>query len=311
MQARDRIGRRLQLQDFAVLKAVAETGSMRKAAVLLNTNQPSVSRTISRLEDLLGVPLLDRLPHGVKPTEYGCALLKGGTAIFDDISQTLKTIENLADPEAGEVRIGCVPPLAPSFASAIIDRFAQQHPRVVFHLTTDLVEALHAQLLDRSLDLAFAGRIGPFASPEVDFEHLLDNKCVIAAGLNSPWARRRKLELSELVSERWALPPSDSMIGSMFLEVFRASGLDYPRATVVTSQLDVRISLLSTGRFLTMFHPITLRFPQRNATLKALPLDLPYRATPMGIMTLPTRSISPVALRFIECAREMARIVER
>ena len=67
MQLRDRVGGRLKLQDLQVLMAVAEAGSMRKAAALLNTTQPSISRAIADLEATVGLPLLDRHPHGVEP----------------------------------------------------------------------------------------------------------------------------------------------------------------------------------------------------------------------------------------------------
>src|SRR6478609_7224160 len=122
MQMSDRIGRRMKLQDLHVLMAVVQAGSMNKAAALLNTGQSAISRSIAELEHTIGVRLLDRNPQGVEPTPYGRALLDGGAAVFDDLRQALKTIEFLADPTAGEVRIGCTPLLAASFVSAVIDR---------------------------------------------------------------------------------------------------------------------------------------------------------------------------------------------
>ena len=64
--------------------AVVQAGSMSKAAALLNTGQPADSRSIADLEHALGVRLLDRSRQGVRPTDYGRALLDGGTAVFDD-----------------------------------------------------------------------------------------------------------------------------------------------------------------------------------------------------------------------------------
>src|SRR5262245_35452653 len=85
MQLNERIGRRIRLHDLNVLIAVAETGSMNKAASLLNTGQSAISRSIAELEHALGVPLLDRSPRGVEPTAYGRALLSGGIAMFDEL----------------------------------------------------------------------------------------------------------------------------------------------------------------------------------------------------------------------------------
>src|SRR5882724_466441 len=107
MQINDRIGHRLKLHNLHVLMAVVQAGSMNKAAALLNTTQPAISKSIAELERTVGVRLLDRNTQGVEPTSYGRALLDGGTAVFDDLRQAVKNIEFLADPTTGEVRIGC------------------------------------------------------------------------------------------------------------------------------------------------------------------------------------------------------------
>src|SRR5215208_3480590 len=134
MQLSDRIGLRMKLQDLHVLMAVVQAGSMSKAAALLNTTQPAFSRSIAELERTIGVRLLERTPQGVEPTEYGRALLDGGTAVFDDLRQAVKNIAFLADPTAGDVRIGSSPLLVASFVSALVDRLSRRYPRIMFHL---------------------------------------------------------------------------------------------------------------------------------------------------------------------------------
>src|SRR6185437_7346933 len=134
MRLSDRIGRRIKLQDLHILMTVVQAGSMGKAARQLNTSQPNISKSIADLEHALGVRLLDRHRQGIEPTEFGHALLGGGTAVFDELRQTLKNIEFLADPSSGEIRVGCTPLLAASFASAVVDRLSQRHPGIVFHL---------------------------------------------------------------------------------------------------------------------------------------------------------------------------------
>src|SRR3954447_15612117 len=159
----DRIGSRMKLQDLHVLMTVAQAGSMGKAARILNTTQPNVSRAIGDLEYALGVRLLDRHRQGVEPTACGRALLSCGTAVFDDLRQGVKRIEFLADPTAGEVRVGCSPFLAASFVPAVVDRLSRRFPRIVFHLVTSLTEALHLELSERNVDLIISRRFEPFA----------------------------------------------------------------------------------------------------------------------------------------------------
>src|SRR3712207_1766666 len=97
-QWNERVRRRLKLRDVDVLLAVAQTGSMGKAARALNMLQPAVSKSIAYLEQTLGVPLVERSRQGVEPTPYGRVLLKRGNAVFDELRQSLEDIAHLTDP---------------------------------------------------------------------------------------------------------------------------------------------------------------------------------------------------------------------
>ena len=78
MKWTDRIGRRVKLRDLHIALAVADAGSMTRAAQELAVSYPVVSKTISDLEHTLGVKLFDRSISGVEPTHYGRALLQSG-----------------------------------------------------------------------------------------------------------------------------------------------------------------------------------------------------------------------------------------
>ncbi len=297
----------MKLQDLHVLMTVVQAGSMGKAAQRLNTTQPNISRSIAELEHTLGVRLLDRHRQGIEPTEYGRALLDCGVAAFDDLRQGVKNIAFLADPAAGELRIGTTTFLAASFVSALVDRLSRRYPRMVFHLVTGYTETLHRELAERNVDLLIIRGSGPIADPRYDFEFLFDDSYVVAAGAQNQWVRRRRIEIAELVNELWVLPPPDSVIGSIVMDAFRASGLDYPRVSVVTDCPHMRISLLATGRFVTIFPASAFRFLAKRSELRILPVELPTARRPNGIVTLKNRALSPVAKLFIDCAREVAK----
>ena len=284
MQSGDRIARRMKLHDLHILMAVAQAGSMNKAAVALNMTQPAISRSIAELEHAVGVSLLDRNARGVEPTEYGRALLDCGMAVFDDLRQAVKNIEFLADPTAGEVRIGSNPPLAASFVSAVVDRLSRRYPRIVFHLVTAETERLHRELSERNVDLLVAQRIGPLADEQLGFEKLFDDSFVVVAGAQNPWVRRRRIELAELMNELWALPPPESALGSVLMEAFRASGLDYPRATVFAIPRSADQSAWRPDAFSRSSRHPALRFPTERPQLKVLPVELPLPPVPIGIL---------------------------
>ena len=307
MQFSEHIARHMKLRDLHILMAVARAGSMNKAAVILNMTQSAVSRSIAELERAVGVGLLDRNARGVEPTTYGRALLDGGTAVFDDLHQAVKYIEYLADPAVGEVRIGSGTNHAATFVSAVIEQLSRHYPRIVFHLVTVTeVDTLHHELSERKLDLLITRRLELFTREKFDFENLCDDSPVVVAGVQSPWVRRRRIALTELANETWLLPPPERTLGPICLEAFRACGLDYPRTAVFTTDSAMRISLLATGRFLTIVPSSTLSFSKRP-DVKVLPIELQHARVPIGIVTLKHRKLSPVAKLFIETAREVVK----
>jgi DNA-binding transcriptional LysR family regulator len=311
MQLSDRIGRRMKLQDLHVLMTVMQAGSMGKAARSLNITQPAVSRSIAELENAFGVRLFERHRRGIEATEYGRALLDCGVAVFDDLRQGVKNIEFLTDPTTGEVRIGnTLPSTASSFIADIINPLSRRHPRMAFHIVPGTQDTLRRELNARSVDLVIT-RGGSPSDEQFDFDVLYDDPYVVLAGAQNPWARRRRIELAELVNEPWVLVTLESASGAAAMEAFRASGLDYPRATVVSDSAEMRLSLAAAGGFLTIAPSSLLRLRTWRAGLKALPVKLPLAVGPVGIVTLKNRTLSPIAKLFIQHAHQAARGVAK
>jgi DNA-binding transcriptional LysR family regulator len=194
----DRIERRLKLHDVRVLMSVVEAGSMHKAAERLATSQPAISRAIADLEHALGVRLLDRSPTGIRPTQYGHAIIQRGLAVFDELRQGVKDIEFLSDPTSGELRVGCSEYAAGGPVLAVIERLTRRHPRMVFDVVTGPVLTLYRDLTERKIELVIT-RLVEFADREnMMVESLFDDDIVAVAAVQNPWTRRKRIELVEL-----------------------------------------------------------------------------------------------------------------
>ena len=304
MRLSDRIGRRLKLHDLHVLMTVVQAGSMNKAANLLNTTQPAISRSIAELEHTLGAPLLDRHQHGVEPTAYGRALRERCVAAFDELRQGVKNIEHLADPTAGEVRLGATGALAASFVSAIVEQLSRHHPRIVFHIEEESADGLYNELHQRNLDFLIVRNSPAAADERVNFEILFSDSYVVAAGLEHPLVRRRRIKLAELAQERWAMPSPGTAAAATVREAFRTGGVDFPRAAVF-ARPELRMNLVTTGRFLSIFSELRILLARSPA--KILPIQLPTAPVHSGIVTLRNRTLSPAAQLFIDTARKIAK----
>lgn len=312
MQWADRIGRHLRPRDLHIFLTVVEQGNMAKAANLLATSRPVVSKTIASLERALGVRLLDRSPQGVEPTLYGRALLRRSITLFDELRQGIQEIKFLADPTTGELQLECTQSIAAGFVPAIIDRLSRRYPRVFFNLQLGDTETLQLHdLRERKIELVVARMLAPAAEPDMTAEILFYEQLVVVAGVGSKWAGRRKLALAELVDEPWILAPTEIEGGSPVIEAFRAVGLEAPRARILGYSPSLRNKLLATGRFLTVVPDSVLRFGVERAFLKVLPVELPRWQRPVSIITLKNRTLGPTTQLFMDCAREVAKPLAR
>jgi DNA-binding transcriptional LysR family regulator len=302
-----RVGRRLKLRDLNILLAVADAGSMAKAATRLAISQPAVSRAIADMEHTLGVTLFDRNPKGIEPTQYGRAMLRRGIAVFDELKQSVQDIVSLSDPMSGELRIAASAAMIEGIVTTVIDRLSRQSPRATFHVMVGAVPNMYDDLRERRIELALARNYRHSPEKDLDAITLADEPLAIVAGVENPWVRRRRVKLADLVNELWTWPSVGSLFEMLVLEAFRAEGLEPPRAAVYTNPFHARIRLAATGRFLTVVPASSLRFAALQQSIRKVPVDLPITRRPIEIVMLKNRTLSPLAQRFIDCAREVAK----
>jgi DNA-binding transcriptional LysR family regulator len=311
MQWDERIGRRLKLRDINILLAVVQYGSMTKAAARLAMSQPVVSKAIADLEHTLGVSLLDRSRQGIEPTPYGRALLNRGLAAFDELRQGVKEIEFLADPAIGEVRVGGAPPMVEALLPIVIARLHRRHPRLTVQVTQALTgAALYQDLRERKVDFILARMLTSTLDQDLSGVILFDEPLMVVAGRQNRWAHRRRVELAELTTEPWVMPPcghsgDGATVGALIAQAFRDAGLDPPQAAVVSTSIPMIHALLTTGPFLAMLPRSVLWFSAMRQSMKILPVVLKEKPLPVGIVTLKNRILNPAAQLFIGGVRDI------
>jgi DNA-binding transcriptional LysR family regulator len=305
----EQVSRRLKLRHLNVLLAVAEQGSMAKAARQLAVTQPVVSKTIADLEKILGVRLLERAQHGVEPTVYGRALLKHSVTIFDDVRAGVSELDFLADPDAGELRIGSTEAMGIELVPLIVERMSRQYPRIVFEIIFGSIQRLYEiELRGRHVELVIGRQEVPTGpADDLDVTVLFRDRLRIVVGRDSPWARKRRVSLADLVNERWCLPPATHPVGALITGAFRRSGLEPPRSAVTAPSAVFTSRMIVSGQYLGVLGSAYLKINEPRTALKILPVDLPVPDWPTSIATLKNRTLSPVAKRFVDFAKEITR----
>jgi DNA-binding transcriptional LysR family regulator len=288
MEPNDRIGRRLRLKDFHTLQAVAEAGSMAKASARLALSQPAISKAISDMERTLGAPLLERSARGVELTECGQLVVEHARAIFDEIRQSVSGIEHLTDPTRGLIRIGTTEPVM-GVVAEIINELARRYPRISYEVVVSETDALVRELRERTFDVVLT-RWSPVSSADdLAAEVLFKSPFVVMVERHHPMLRRKKLNLGDLMDEKWTFSPPDTFAGRTMVDLFHRRKLPFPQTVVTSNSVFMRLSLVASGRFLTALPAQLLHHRSNRTWLRALDIDLSDSSQPIVSITLKKR----------------------
>jgi DNA-binding transcriptional LysR family regulator len=303
----DQVERRLKLRELRILLAVVKAGSMAKGAVALGISQPNVSKAIADLEHAFGVRLLDRSPQGVDPTTYGLALIKRGTAMFDELRYAIKDVAFLADPTSGELRLGCSDFAAGSVGVAI-DRMSGQYPRIAFDVMPADGPTLRRELRGRNIELFVGILENSLSDDDFNTKILYDDPLIVVADTQHRLVRRRNVELAELVNEAWALPPANTVAGAYVRNAFQRNNLPVPKTIVSTYSTILRHNLVATGQYITVLPKSMVQVMAKSLSLVALRVRFPATRRMMAVVSLKNRTLSPIAQLFIKpCVRLRSR----
>ena len=207
------------------------------------------------------------------------------------------------------MRIGCMDFVTHGVLVPIIQCLAERYPRVRLHVDMLNVSRYEfPELEERKVDLMMARLTltpGGHLSPTVDLEVLFDDRFCVVAGRASALARRSKIELADLVNERWIMTPADSPPGAAMQNAFTEAGLPPPEFTISTFSVLLRTTIVSSGQYVTALPASVLRL--NTDKLCELPIELPMPRWPVAIVTLKNRALNPAATLFIECARAVTK----
>jgi|SRR5215213_5168852 len=308
MESPERLASRLKLSDLRLLRAIADHGAIGKAAQHLNLTQPAVSKALAAMEQTLGVRLLDRSRQGATPTLYGEAMLAGGLAVFDELRQSVVRIRHLTDPNSGVLRIGCTQPIALGFLPTVIERVRRDYPGIRFRV---LEGDSQPNLRQRRIDLAISRSSTENADPDFHEEALFNDPLLITAATTNPWARRRKVSLKDIYDGPWTIPFYDSHVGRLITEGFHTQGLEPPLPHMTTYAITLTLGLLNAGPYFGITARSLLRLNAGRLPIKELPVPFRHRPSPVVIVTVKNRTLSPAAELFIRYAREAAKALSK
>lgn len=302
----EHIARRVTLRELRLLLAVAQSGSILKAASEVGVTQPALSKCVADLEETLGVRLFDRTNRGVIATPYGEILLRRAVSIFEELRDAVDEIDALEDSTRGEVRVGATPTLCAGVLPRVINSFLEKRPNFKFEVSELPLEKLASEVLMRGLDFGI-GRV-PEEHGDLEFEKLFDDRLFIVAGAFHPLVKRRAITLADSVEYPWVLPRADGAVTSQLRNVLQQQGLQPPRSSVASMSVVMRYELIATNRLLSVMYGSVLRLGTVPSHVCILPINLPV-SVPIGVIRNRNRTLGASALAFMDATRKITEVM--
>lgn len=289
------------LNDLLAFRAVAELANFRKAAEAVHISQPAFSRRIDKLEQALGVRLLERTTRRVSLTVVGRDFARKVEALLDDLDETLLGLRGVATSRMGEVSVACVPSTVYYFLSQVIHRYRERYPKLrvkVFDASANEVLASVARG-ESDFGLNFMGS----SEPDIDFRPLLEERFVAACRRDHPLAKQRQASWSDLAQHDF-IAVSKSSGNRLLLDQALAHVANRPQPVYEAQHVTTLLGLVEAGLGVAAVPSLAMPGPD-HPLLVSVPLGDPVVTRRIGLIRRNGRSLSPAAQQLYDFFVEM------
>jgi DNA-binding transcriptional LysR family regulator len=291
------------LNDLLAFRAVAELANFRRAAETVHLSQPAFSRRIDKLEQALGVRLLERTTRRVVLTAVGRDFERKVRDLLDDLDSTLLAVRGVAATRMGEVTVACVPSTVNYYVSEVVRRYHALSPKVrVKVLDAGANEVLAAVARgEADFGLNFVGA----QEGDLEFEPLAEERFVAACRRDHPLARLTRATWAQLGKHDY-ISVGRASGNRVLLDQALAAVRDRPHAIYETQHVTTALGLVEAGLGVAAIPSMAM--PARNHPLLAsVPLVDPVVTRKVGLIRRRGRSLSPAARQLYDLFLQVKR----
>lgn len=291
----------MDLRQLRYLVALAEEGSFTRAAAAVHIAQPAVSQQIRRLEDELGLALVERTTRRVTLTDAGELLVIRARRILSELEAAEKELQALSGMYAGHVTIGAMHTMGPVDLSLALALFTERHPNVQFTVREHSSEEMAEMLRVDELDLAFLSVTERIESHGLGLHQLVSEELVVLLPRSHPLGERREVRMAELADQ----PFISFRIGARLRELLMSAGRQArfePRVTLESNDSQRVRQLVSRGLGVAILPRSDAERPGADVAVATL-LE-PALRRDITLAWREGRRHAPAAAEFLELARE-------
>jgi len=264
----------VNLRDLKYLVALADLRHFGKAADACFVSQPTLSTQIRKLEEELGVTLIERAPRKVMLTPAGQDVVARARRIIADVAEMKEAARRRHDPATGTLRLGVFPTLGPYLLPYVVPALRTTYPQLELLLIEEKSDILQTRLLDGQLDAALLAL--PLHDEHLHAEFLFEEPFLLAVPEQHPLARRRGgLRLQDLDQETLLLLEDGHCLRDQALDVCRLAGAQEKTGFRATS-LETLRQMVAAGVGMTLLPALSVRAPaMQPAGLRLLEFAAP------------------------------------
>jgi LysR family transcriptional regulator, hydrogen peroxide-inducible genes activator len=252
----------LKLKDLRYLVALADTRHFGQAAARCFVSQPTLSAQLKKLEDYLGVQLVERHPRRIALTEAGQQVVSRARRIIESSDEIVALAELQRDPLAGRLRVALLPTIGPYLLPIVAPRLRKRLPRLELMLyeyqTGPMLEHLQAGDIDLGI-LALPVPVDGLAERK-----LFDEPFVVAVPEHNPLAQRRSLKVADLNGETLLLLEDGHCLRDQALDVCSRSQVHEKQDFRATS-LETLRQMVASGSGITLLPQLAANGAYGNA----------------------------------------------
>jgi len=232
----------MNLKDLKYLVALADTGHFGKAAERCFVSQPTLSAQLKKLEELLGVKLVERQPKNVQLTEVGKQIVVRARRMLDESDEIVALARSNTDPLAGKLKLGLIPTIGPYLLPRVMQKIRKAIPHLGLMLYEYQTEELIRRLRDGEIDLGIMAL--PVVQDGLETRNLYEEAFTVALPNHHPLAAKNTIKVQDLKGQTLLLLEDGHCLRDQALEVcsrvdvreaedFRATSLETLRQMVV------------------------------------------------------------------------------
>ncbi|MBI1201187.1 MAG: LysR family transcriptional regulator [Rhodopseudomonas sp.] len=292
----------LRLRHLEVFLAVAQAGSMQRAAHIAHLTQPAISKLIHELEAMFGVALMDRSKRGIALTECGLALQDRARVMLNDLSTTADELAAIARGLSGKVRVGALPVVETVILPATLLALRKTAPGLSIQIEEGTRAVLINALRRGEVDCVL-GRLDDEDERHFHVETLQPMPVMLVANPRHPLTRQSRVTWQDLTRYPWILAQANAPIRVVIESQFIRAGIRPPAPVIESTSSRLNCGIVAATDMITVMTEDAAIGYVRAGMVAILPVDVIDLLPMVGFITR-TPHLSPAVRTFLTALRQ-------